>query len=199
MGEGRKRRRPYCCHRWARWEMDGRLVRHGWPDMLFFTKLSRNRNLQLGGRRAFRVGGGKIIRGWTVSGEIWTRFLICSRSRIRFNCSPPPPLSLSTYSCLSSVLVFLPSHCTSIWLSPGSRWEQNVPCTLKTSPWMLIHVLWSLAAVSGHSVCANIFGASVNLTYHDCKRWIKTCPVISLWLYIGSHQWNDFFFLEFIW
>lgn len=170
--------------------MDGRLVRHGWPNMLFFTKLSRNRHLQLGARKAFRVSEGKIIRDWTVSGEIWTCFLICARSRIWFNCFFPP---VSTYSCLCSVLVFLLSCRTSVWMFPGSRWEQNVPCTLKTSPWMLIPVLWSLAAVSGDSVCTDIFGSSVNLTCHDCKRWIKTFHVTSLWLYIGSNQWNGFF------
>lgn len=59
-----QRRSPYCCHRWARWGMDGRLVCHGWPDMLFFTKLSGNRNPQLRELEHFLLVWGKISAVW---------------------------------------------------------------------------------------------------------------------------------------
>lgn len=42
---------------------------------------------------------------------------------------------------------------TSVCLSPGSPWEQNAPCTWKTSLWMPMLVHWSLAAVS--DLCTN--------------------------------------------
>lgn len=48
--------------------MDGRLVCHGWPDMLFFTKLSGNRKPTAEGSRAFSVGLEGSVCSLTVFG-----------------------------------------------------------------------------------------------------------------------------------
>lgn len=92
--------------------------------------------------------------------------------------TPPPALSpcclfpwlwnMLCFSLLALLIFFSNSlHVMSVWISLGLQWEQNVPCTWKTSLWMPMHAHWSLAAVSG--LCAHtqpyIHGRKITWTH----------------------------------
>lgn len=128
--------------------------------------------------RLVLVEGGEITRGWTASGEIWTRFLICAHSRIwfhRFVFFLPTTVNIFLSLLCAAFPSFTPHVCLNV-----SRLTVRAECPMHLEDFPM----------DAHSCPLKFGSCKWSLCMHPhicilcdfnmiwlCKRWTKTFPI----------------------